>query len=364
MRINWRFTILAFQSVLIYIILMSCSSDSDITVSDENSNVLPIIFETTISAVTQVTAEINVEIIQGDPGVVPSKGIVWSTNSNPTQNDNIVEIGNGSGSFSASLDYLEANTPYFVRPYLQHDNEIVYGEERTFTTLEHREYQGSAYLYSQNDVDAFGAECYTQVTGSLVIEGMNINDLSGLSCLQHVAGGNGYQGFIIRNTSVTSLNGLNNLREVFGLMVIDNNEGLTTLEGLNKLRHARSGLHIQYNHINSLEPLNNLESIGEGGDFDKFTGLQVVEDYITSLSGLENLTIVKGFLIIVGCELLENLNGLENISNIIKLNIANNSSLTDFCGIRNALPVQTYYNVNGNAYNPSQQDIIDGNCRL
>ena len=66
--------------------------------------------------------------------------------------------------------------------------------------------------------------------------------------------------------------------------------------------------------------------------------------------------------------LLTNLDGLENLIQIdYALHISSNIALTDFCGLENLFingVGPSFYTVENNAYNPTQQDIIDGNCSL
>ncbi|MGK0387071.1 MAG: hypothetical protein ACI849_001691 [Patiriisocius sp.] len=61
-----------------------------------------------------------------------------------------------------------------------------------------------------------------------------------------------------------------------------------------------------------------------------------------------------------------NLNGLENLSQVGRnLIIENNLELVNLCGITNLVSqdgILEDYIVFDNAYNPSQQDILDGNC--
>lgn len=81
--------------------------------------------------------------------------------------------------------------------------------------------------------------------------------------------------------------------------------------------------------------------------------------------GFENLTSVGGIVISNNSEILD-INSLLNItSNSGSITITNNVILGSLCGIRPLLESGNFtgsYNVSGNFYNPTLQEIIDGNC--
>ena len=76
----------------------------------------------------------NVASSEGNYVFVISKGICWSTNPNPTFNDNYVEVGNGIGSFTASMTGLTTDTTYYVRAFAVTESGTFFGNEISFTT--------------------------------------------------------------------------------------------------------------------------------------------------------------------------------------------------------------------------------------
>lgn len=66
---------------------------------------------------------------------VISRGFCYSTNSNPTINNSIVNSGSGIGLFSTTISNLNAGTTYHLRPFAQNASGFSYGSEVTFTTL-------------------------------------------------------------------------------------------------------------------------------------------------------------------------------------------------------------------------------------
>ncbi len=81
--------------------------------------------------------------------------------------------------------------------------------------------------------------------------------------------------------------------------------------------------------------------------------------------GFENITSVGGIVISNNSGILD-INSLLNITvNSGSITITDNSDLGSFCGIRPLLQSGNFtgnYNVSGNFYNPTLQEITDGNC--
>ena len=76
----------------------------------------------------------NVASSNGEYVYVTNRGICWSTNPNPTFNDNYIEVGDGFGSFTVSLTELTIGTTYYVRAFAVTENGTFYGEQKTFST--------------------------------------------------------------------------------------------------------------------------------------------------------------------------------------------------------------------------------------
>jgi len=62
---------------------------------------------------------------------------VWSTQPNPTinNNDGMSHDGAGEGAFTSQITDLQTETQYHYRAYATNFTDTSYGEEKTFTTL-------------------------------------------------------------------------------------------------------------------------------------------------------------------------------------------------------------------------------------
>lgn len=197
-------------------------------------------------------------------------------------------------------------------------------------------FEGSVNLNTQIEVDEFGAENYTKITGSLHIQGefnsQKITDLSPLQSLKFV----GSRLFIGYNSDLQNLNGLNSLETIGEKMYIIGNSSLNNLSGLSNLSQIGDEVHISSNY--SLLNLQGLSS------FSSLTTLYVTNN--------ENLV---------------TLNGIENLSNIDNwLKIYENANLENFCALQNVLTNSTnefiVVQIYDNLFNPNKDDILDGNC--
>ncbi|MDX9696942.1 MAG: fibrobacter succinogenes major paralogous domain-containing protein [Bacteroidales bacterium] len=97
-------------------------------------NGLPTVTTTTISNITATSAESGGNVTDDGGFAITSRGVCWSTTSNPTIANNHTTNSSGTGSFSSNLTGLNVNTTYYVRAYATNTNGTVYGTEYNFTT--------------------------------------------------------------------------------------------------------------------------------------------------------------------------------------------------------------------------------------
>ncbi len=88
------------------------------------------------------------------------------------------------------------------------------------------------------------------------------------------------------------------------------------------------------------------------------------DDNLISLDGLSGLQTVNNNFLIHSLSLITDLSGLENITTLNQLQISNNDALTNFCVVEDLIVngvVENLY-IQDNAYNPTEQDFLNGNC--
>ena len=90
-----------------------------------------------VGDITQSSAVSGGEVVSNGGGIVTARGVVWSTNENPTleQNDGFTENGDEIGAFESTLPELTHITTYYVRAYVTNEYGTNYGEQLSFTTL-------------------------------------------------------------------------------------------------------------------------------------------------------------------------------------------------------------------------------------
>ena len=94
----------------------------------------PIVTTSNITNITSTTVTGGGTVISDGGASIQYRGVCWSTNHNPTINDNYTINGAGSGDFYAQLTGLSINTTYYVRSYAVNVAGVGYGNEVCFTT--------------------------------------------------------------------------------------------------------------------------------------------------------------------------------------------------------------------------------------
>jgi hypothetical protein len=353
-------------SLVVLFVFTSCggSDDSTMIVSppEETNSTIGTIVVTDIDI---SSALVSVSLNQGIGKNISEKGFVYGANANVNiDNGNILSLGEGDGGVFTTIYNLEFDVEYFVKAYLIDQNGIVYSDEISFTTTNDiiincdNVFFGDVYLNTQQDVEDFGAEGHcTVAAGFLYIYTAisttdPITDLTPLNDLE-----NAMAVLIEQNYALTSLEGLNNLKQVFNIITINSNEKLADISALSSLQD-----------INNITIGNNplLEEVDAFFNLRELFGLTIVlSPSLGNINGFSNLRSI-GRIILADNNSLQNLNGFESLELIQSfIEIEENESLTDFCGLTNVLTLnglQGEYRVSDNAFNPTQQDIIDGNC--
>ncbi|NJB84148.1 receptor L domain-containing protein [Wenyingzhuangia aestuarii] len=181
-------------------------------------------------------------------------------------------------------------------------------------------------IRTQEEVELLSNHKYTIIPGTLTI-----GDFIPLS------------GTIPNPTNISNLSSLNNIIQI-GQLVINNNSQLKNLNGLG-----------------NVETIDGSLFIGQGLD------MKGGNSSLENINDLQNIKSIGGHLIIYNNSKLENLKGLDNLESIGRdLIIENNENLTDLCSLKSFLEnfeIKGNYSVKENNFNPTKENIIEGNCK-
>ncbi|WP_437399568.1 fibronectin type III domain-containing protein [Flagellimonas lutimaris] len=242
----------------------------------------------------------------------------WNTNGDFSEFDieygaDGFAIGQGTriqaGTTSIELQNLEPNSEYdiYVRGVCSNTNGD-WTNKLSFTTQCNMEYyEGDITLYTQDDVNTFGEMCYSGVKGSLSIRGYADNSES---------------------PKITDLSPLANLQEVTGFISIANNEALENLSGLEGLKR------VGHLYLNSNKKLYSIEAL---------SGLEEIYGEMTLYSNQDTEGIAINF-----CPALKSLEGLHNITSVVRLTIMSNDSLENLNGLRGLKTISVHATIEGN----------------
>ncbi len=87
-----------------------------------------------ISSITATSAICGGNVTDAGGLEIIARGVCWSTNANPTVNDEHTTDGTGIGEFISSITNLSIGTKYYVRAYATTNAGTSYGSQKEFTT--------------------------------------------------------------------------------------------------------------------------------------------------------------------------------------------------------------------------------------
>tara|TARA_R100000935_G_scaffold1439_1_gene4484 strand:+ start:33998 stop:35482 length:1485 start_codon:yes stop_codon:yes gene_type:complete len=236
---------------------------------------------------------------------------------------------------------------------------------------------GLANVKADTQIAPTGTIDFIRVYGNPLLQ--NIDGLSGITAW--------IKGDIdIRNNmSLQNINGFENLTHLDRVFVkIERNGLLQHLDGFQNLVIATEcEFEIKENqNVQHIDGLSNITGVILNFSFkghplvtniNALGGLSRIDSInldnnpsLTNLNGLSSVEIWSSVIVSNN----ESLTGLEGINNLggdlYSFEIYGNNLLSDFCSLTQPFSTAmiNIYNVHNNAYNPTQQDIIDGNCSL
>ena len=95
---------------------------------------LPTISTSAIFSITSTSASSGGNVTSNGGKMIISRGVCWSTSSNPTTSNSKTTDGTGQGSFTSPMTGLTPGRTYYLRAYATNSSGTAYGNEITFTT--------------------------------------------------------------------------------------------------------------------------------------------------------------------------------------------------------------------------------------
>lgn len=103
-------------------------------IEGESSLSSPTVTTTTLSDITETSAQSGGDVTSDGGASVTERGVCWSTSSTPTITDSKTNDGTGSGSYTSAVTGLSQGTTYYIRAYATNSEGTNYGDEVRFRT--------------------------------------------------------------------------------------------------------------------------------------------------------------------------------------------------------------------------------------
>ena len=95
---------------------------------------LAILTTTDVTAISSTSASSGGNISSDGGATITARGICYSTTTNPTTSNSIVNNGSGSGNFISNMNGLIGLTTYYVKAFATNNIGTAYGNQLSFTT--------------------------------------------------------------------------------------------------------------------------------------------------------------------------------------------------------------------------------------
>jgi hypothetical protein len=184
------------------------------------------------------------------------------------------------------------------------------------------------------------------ILGDLVVEeNSRLTNLDGLSNLNEVGGSI----LVMGNDSLVSIAAIQSLTSVVDLRISDNT-ALQGLDGLSSIEEISGSLRIWGNHgLANLDPLSNIVEIGEDLGIGYVYWAASGNDGLVNIDGLSHIRSVGGSLLVAGNQALTDIDGLSGVITIGKdVLIIENDSLRSLDGFSSVDSVGGDFTVRSN----------------
>lgn len=228
---------------------------------------------------------------------------------------------------------------------------------------------------------------------SISVDAMDIKGLMNVTTTEYLPVKNGMSHLSLQMmTNLTSLDGLENIAEIGSLHLV----GLVNITDMHQLSNLKKVDNLTFQYMEELKELPDLKNITamsgklsvsmmrllgnlKGLSSIKEVGALNIDNLLVaeSLEGLESLEkITNGGMLIGACPKIKDLNPLANLKEMNmpsqqdNINITKNTELENYCAVRDLFV--EYWNapggklpkvsITGNKYNPTYQQLVDGEC--
>lgn len=273
----------------------------------------------------QTHVRVESRISNDGNGNISKAGVCWSTNLDPTVEDQQLLTQTKIGGYVLKLENLLPNTVYYIRAFAENQSGIAYGNQLMFTTKEIPVFDGDMSISSKAELDLFSSGEFIRVNGDLII-GSQTYYFSGA------------------NNDIETLSGLETIESIHGDLIIRSNADLISLNGLNKLKAVHGNVTIYGNGL--ISDLNKLESL------DSIYGSLTIErnNEVNMITAFANLTYIEGDININQNDKLIRINGFEDLESFEgSVEIISNNNLeevTSFSAFEQLKDIDISYNYN------------------
>jgi hypothetical protein len=91
---------------------------------------------TEVTSITSNAAHSGGNVTSEGGVTITARGVCWSTSQNPTIANDKTTDGTGTGTFTSYLTILLPNTTYYARAYASTSQDVAYGSQVSFTTMQ------------------------------------------------------------------------------------------------------------------------------------------------------------------------------------------------------------------------------------
>jgi hypothetical protein len=127
---------------------------------------LPLVETAAVDEISSTSAMVGGNVIDNGGGEITERGAYWSDEPSPEITGVKLIIGNGAGSFSATLDGLLPRTNYYVKAYAINSAGTAFGDEEVFTTLMHENLQLEDVIISTTEDTCYDASQLITLAGN------------------------------------------------------------------------------------------------------------------------------------------------------------------------------------------------------